>query len=108
MFITTPPAIVEEVEEGTHRNFISKEVYRGNNQDILMNIAESEKYTSQEWLTFIQGKESGMMVRKGEKGVRLVRFGLLKGAEKKDDKAFFRGFTVFNLEQFVCIFPKKA
>lgn len=59
------------------------------------------------WMTYIQSQEAGGQVRKGEKGVPILRpFQVTKtfndastGEEEEASLTFFKGHTVFNLDQ---------
>lgn len=54
------------------RNYISKRNYRGTNF-LLLNYFGKEN-GSQEWVTYLQAKENGGTVRKGEKGLPIIYF----------------------------------
>lgn len=77
-------------------------IYQGNNQDTLQRAKEICNYNSNEWVTYLQANTIGKVVKKGEKGVRLVKFTKVedKKAEKKGKvRVAIKAFTVFNTEQ---------
>jgi antirestriction protein ArdC len=91
-------------------NFISKKPYRGINYWLTV----STNFQSPYYLTFKQAKELGGSIKKGESGLPIVFWQILKkeivnGSGQKEIKqfAFLKYYTVFNAEQCVGIeFPK--
>lgn len=79
-------------------NYKTQTEYKGSNSSILQAIQIKKEYKSCKWMTFLQAKEMGYRVRKGEHGVRIMRFVDEKETGKKD-KVAVRFYTVFNLEQ---------
>jgi antirestriction protein ArdC len=77
-----------------------REFTRGNAAR-LMEAAEENGYTSGQWATFVQWKNAGRVVVKGQHGTKC----LLPKIEKNEDGTeaatgkIVRGFTVFALEQ---------
>lgn len=73
-------------------NHTTKQPYTGHNANILQ---------GGEWATFIQWRDAGYKVRKGEKGTRLAR--VIEYSEKKgdkiEDKKALKSFVVFNINQ---------
>ena len=80
------------------QNYITRDSYKGKNEIILSAVQESKNYKKGLWLTFLQAKSLDCRVKKGEKGVRIMKFVNEKeiGDEKK---VAFRFYTVFNIEQ---------
>lgn len=116
--------IIEQLEQGVApwkspyfsktgfpRNFLTKKEYQGINVLLLA----SRRFTSPYFLTFLQAKELGGCVRKGEHGSLIVKY----GTYTKDDEApaqeedatktrgFLRGYTVFHSSQIDgIVFPE--
>jgi antirestriction protein ArdC len=82
-------------------NYTTKKEYTGNNQEMLQEVKEEMGYTSNEWMTFIQARNSGFKVKAGEKAVKLVRVGKYEKTEegKTKESRFIRTFPVFNKDQ---------
>lgn len=83
-------------------NHFTKVFYQGRNVNTLLHAAITKGYTAHEWATFLQWKQAGYRVRKGEKGT----FGVTFGETKKTNKAgkvvassYAKGFTLFNIAQ---------
>lgn len=72
-------------------NAITNQPYKGNNSDILQ--AAAQIYGDARFLTFRQAKESGLMVRKGEKAFRIIRVIEQEGQTK------VKRYYVFNIRQ---------
>lgn len=87
---------------GFPRNFSSQKEYQGINVLLL----GSQRFTSPDFLTFLQAKELGGCVRKGERGFLVVKYG---NYSKDDDQAkegdpakqrgYLKGYTVFHSSQ---------
>ena len=78
------------------------EYYRGINILLLWLSSMSNKFESDTWLTFKQAKRDGGMVRKGEKGTRIVFYGTsTKDGDNGEENRFFymKQYTVFNVDQ---------
>lgn len=70
--------------------------YTGYNINELMETS----YQDQTWATFLQWKELGFSVCKGEKGTKLVKIVSVEDAKDPSKKKNVpRGFTVFNIAQ---------
>ena len=79
-------------------NAKTKKEYNGKNVLMLAMTKKARGYNSCEWVTFLQARELGYKVRKGEKGTPI----LAVCENKKDDeetKKGVRGYYVFNVEQ---------
>jgi len=80
-------------------NTITNEPYNGQNIDTLL----SRGYDVQEWGTFLQWRDKGYKVRKGEKGTRCMTFGTTTKLDKKTGKqkvaGYMKGFVLFNVAQ---------
>lgn len=85
-----------------------KTPYQGINILLLGMAQEAGGYTNPHWLTFNQAKSLGGMVRKGEKGARIVFYKRLSVDAKEGERAdadgkrsfgFLKFYTVFNVEQ---------
>lgn len=80
---------------GFPKNFQSGKPYRGINV-LLLAMAG---YTSSWFLTYMQAKERGGQVRKGENGYLVVKFGTYNKELKdgtEETRRFLRHYTVFN------------
>lgn len=77
--------------------------YSGKNLMDLAMTAKRKGYTSDQWMTFLQAKELGRKIKKGEHGVSI--FCGFRSYQSKDedgkleDKTAFRFAKVFNLDQ---------
>jgi len=67
-------------------NHITKLAYKGKNQVELQVVKEKNGYKSDEWLTFLQAKNSGLMIKKGSKGVSVFKGFGIKEEVTKDGK----------------------
>jgi antirestriction protein ArdC len=87
---------------GFPRNFSSQKEYQGINVLLL----GSQRFISPYFLTFLQAKELGGCVRKGERGFLVVKYGTYSKEDDKttsDDPAkprgYLKGYTVFHSSQ---------
>ncbi|MFD2256866.1 ArdC family protein [Luteolibacter algae] len=87
---------------GIPKNFATQKEYQGINVLLL----GSQRFTSPYYLTFLQAKELGGMVRKGEHGFLVVKYGTYTKDDEKaheDDPAklrgYLKGYTVFHASQ---------
>jgi len=85
---------------GFPRNFSTGREYQGINVLLL----GSQRCTSPFFLTFIQAKELGGHVRKGEKGSLVVKYGTYSKeeegtAEEGETRRFLKAYTVFHASQ---------
>lgn len=89
---------------GIPRNFSSGRAYQGINVFLLGSL----RFTSPYFLTFIQAKELGGHVRKGERGSLVVKYGTYSkedeetaasAEEPAEVRRFLKGYTVFNASQ---------
>jgi antirestriction protein ArdC len=87
---------------GTPKNLKTGKDYRGVNV-LILNCAQ---YGSPYWLTYLQTREMGGVVRKGEKGFPIVFWKLLHltdpvstGREDSKQVPVLRYYTVFNVQQ---------
>ena len=109
--------IVSQLEQGTvpwkspyfskvgfPRNFSTSRPYQGINVFLLGSL----RYTSPYFLTFIQAKELGGHVRKGERGSLVVKYGTYtkqeneaqtQGDESAETRRFLKAYTVFHASQ---------
>lgn len=96
---------------GFPRNFSTGKAYQGINVFLL----GSHRYTSPFFLTFIQAKELGGNVRKGERGSFVIKYGTYNkdeettGDEDETSKTrgYLKSYTVFNASQIEGIeFPE--
>lgn len=81
-------------------NFKTKAPYTGANSSTLAHVQIQKNYQHKQWLTFVQARQLGKQIRKGEKGVKLLR--VLEVPNKKNKKIkdkVVRSFFVFNVEQ---------
>ena len=98
---------------GHPRNFSTKKPYRGINVFLLA----SRRFTSPWFMTFLQAKELGGHVRKGEKGCMVVKYGTFEkevedtatGTVEEKKLGYLKSYTVFNASQIEGIaFPSPA
>lgn len=87
-------------EVGFPANYSTRKAYRGINVFLL----GSMRYTSPWFLTYLQAKELGGQVRKGEKGALVVKCGTWSRktkteadeAAEKEERHYLKAYTVFN------------
>lgn len=90
-----------------HHNAVTGLAYQGGNQVILAMDSNIRGFKSYEWATFLQWKQAGFNVKKGEKaGSHIVKFVTVDKKTKKSDGsikisegAVPRGYAIFNREQ---------
>lgn len=95
---------------GLPRNFSTERHYQGINVFLLGTL----RFTSPYFLTFIQARELGGHVRKGEKGHLVIKYGTYTkhdeeaaADEEGEMRRFLKGYTVFNASQIEGIaFPE--
>lgn len=109
--------IVEQLEKGVApwkspyfskigfpKNFSSQKDYRGINVLLLA----SQRFTSPYFLTFLQTKELGGHVKKGEKGLLVVKYGTFEKADEQagidtevpaNQRGYLKAYTVFHSSQ---------
>lgn len=83
---------------GSGRNYLSKKEYRGINR-LMTNLAG---YSCPYFLTFLQAKNEGFNIKKGEKGTKICYCGKAKDKKSEEEDKFYTFLklsTVFNLEQ---------
>ena len=98
---------------GFPKNFATGNPYRGINVFLLGSL----RYTSSYFLTFLQAKELGGHVKKGERGAMVIKYGTFTTETKcensqestEEERRYLRTYTVFNASQIGGIdFPKPA
>jgi len=95
---------------GFPRNFSTDKEYRGINVLLLA----SKRFTSPYFLTFLQAKELGGSVRRGEKGSLVAKYGTYakeddqaKPDEEAKQRGYLKGYVVFNEAQIEnVVFPQ--
>lgn len=87
---------------GFPRNFSTKKEYQGINVLLL----GSQRFTSPDFLTFLQAKELGGSVRKGERGFLVVKYGTYTKEDEQTQEGdpakqqgYLKGYTVFHSSQ---------
>jgi antirestriction protein ArdC len=80
-------------------NFESRLPYNGKNQDALQEAKQAKQFEKDEWLTFVQALKAGRVVRKGEKGVRILAYGKTKDKDGRERGNTYGRKTVFNIIQ---------
>lgn len=87
---------------GLPRNFSSGRAYQGINVFLL----GCQRYTSPYFLTFLQAKELGGHVRKGERGSLVVKYGTYQKdegesqtGEDAETRRYLKAYTVFHASQ---------
>ena len=89
----------------SHINAITRLEYQGHNPVMLALDASRKGYKASEWATFLQWRNAGYKVNKGEKASYIRTFVEVTKVEKKDGKRVAvagrapRGYAVFNIEQ---------
>lgn len=98
---------------GYPRNYSTRKHYRGINVFLL----GCQRFTSPDFMTFLQAKTLGGYVRKGEKGFLVVKYGTYtkeeEAAQETDAEAksrgYLKGYTVFHISQIEGIqFPAET
>jgi antirestriction protein ArdC len=83
------------------KNYITGIAYEGRNQASLMGEKAKNNYKSDSWMTYLQAKEFGLKVKRGEHRTHIVRF--LSTEKVVDGKKTTEGgrkfYTVFNEDQ---------
>lgn len=79
-------------------NYLTNKAYKGKNQAILEELAKNCKFQHNKWATFLQFREQGLSINKGEQGVKLLAV-MDKEEENQKERKGVKYFTVFNLEQ---------
>ena len=92
---------------GFPRNFSTGKPYHGINVFLLGSL----RYTSPYFLTFLQAKDLGGYVRKGEKGSLVIKYGTytkeVEGEASEEKRKYLKGYTVFHASQIEGIaFPE--
>jgi len=92
-------SIIENITEAY--NPISEITYSGKNQILLTQTFIAENYPTNQWCTYMQAKEHGGQVMKGQKATKCRKAGT---NEVQTDtgpvtKRFIRGFSAFNYAQ---------
>jgi antirestriction protein ArdC len=80
-------------------NLCTGKPYKGKNQEILQEAKKAKGYNEDGWMTFWQTARSGMKVRKGEKGTRILAIGEKTNKDGTKDKEFGGDYWVFNIDQ---------
>lgn len=101
-------------DAGLSHNPITKKSYSGMNEMVLMATTAVDGYTANVWATYKQWQSIEANVRKGEKGTKLVKWGVSekcvpckskftpackKAKHTMDRHLWASGFTVFNADQ---------
>jgi antirestriction protein ArdC len=86
-------------QAGPPMNFLTRKAYRGINVFLLSACRSPSPY----FLTFLQAKELGGHVRKGESGFLVVKYGTYNkettdntGETTEEQRRYLKGYTVFN------------
>lgn len=81
-------------------NAFTKLAYQGKNQVELELSKEKNNYKSNEWLTFLQAKQLGLKIKKGEHTSASVFKGFSRVIEDDEERSIPLGFArLFNLSQ---------
>jgi len=129
LYATVTARIVAELREGAApwvrpwsvdglyampRNGLTGRQYQGNNVFLLWLAAYFCGFTSNKWYTYRQAKEAGGQVRRGQKGIHILKAGRMqvKDGEQEDGategtdevkaqrtRKFLRTYVVFNRDQ---------
>ena len=83
-------------------NVKTKNSYQGQNITKLEEAAEEQGFSSNVWGTFLQWKEAGRMVQKGQTGTRIIKVvdkKIYDAQGKETKKKVVKENSVFNLQQ---------
>ena len=86
-------------------NPVSGTVYQGGNLVKLRSLADEKNYKSNQWITFLQAKQMGRFIKKGEHGTSVFRgFADEEKISDKTGKSIKESYplgsaTVFNMDQ---------
>lgn len=82
-------------------NATTKTPYEGRNQAVLLAAKEESKFNSDQWITFLQAKDNGLMIKRGSHGIGIVKF--VEVEVERDGKLEVehapKYYKVFNLDQ---------
>lgn len=101
------------LDVGFPRNFSTGSYYQGVNSFLL----GMQRYASPYWLTYLQAKELGGQVRKGEKGSPVIKYGRFSKPGDADSseggkppyRGYLKSYCVFNATQIEGIdFPQST
>lgn len=87
-----------------HTNIKTNNAYSGHNILDLEIACTKKGYTQKKWGTFLQAREAGYKIKKGEKGTKIISAPKEyvkenKRTGKNETKTYCACFTVFNIEQ---------
>ena len=92
---------MNRLRPSNHRNALTEHNFSGGNVWTLELKKVLSGYNSAQWATFNQAIEKGYIVKKGEKGTSATLAIISKAKEENEkDKVFYKGYTVFNFDQF--------
>lgn len=83
-------------------NISTKNTYQNTNLETLEETAQALGFESRIWGTYLQWKNEGRTVKKGEKGtkiIKLVKKQIVNQFGKDIEKKIVRRYTIFNFEQ---------
>jgi antirestriction protein ArdC len=80
---------------GVQKSLSSGKLYEGFNSLILSIIANQEQYKNQYWGTYLGIKKSGGQIRKGEKGVYVLKWDFIPVVKGQDDCTKCKGAIVY-------------
>jgi antirestriction protein ArdC len=84
------------------KNISSNATYQNTNLEALEETAADRGFESRIWGTFIQWKNIGRCVKKGETGTKIIKpvdKKIVTVDGKKIEKKVVRRYTIFNLDQ---------
>lgn len=84
------------------QNISTKNTYQNSNLEALEEVATELGFESRIWGTFLQWKNIGRTVKKGEKGTQIIKpveKKIVNQHGKEIEKMIVRRYTIFNLEQ---------
>ncbi len=84
------------------QNIVTKNTYQNSNLEALEEAAENLGFQSRIWGTFLQWKNVGRTVKKGEKGTQIIKpveTKIINQNGKEIEKKIVRRYTIFNYEQ---------
>ncbi|HEX6749890.1 MAG TPA: ArdC-like ssDNA-binding domain-containing protein [Longimicrobium sp.] len=127
LYATVTARIVSELREGAApwvrpwstdgldsfpRNGLTGRQYQGNNIVLLWLAAYFCGFSSNQWYTYLQAQEAGGQVRRGEKGIHILKAGRMQvkedeqqeraeaeGEKEPRTRKFLRTYVVFNRDQ---------
>lgn len=84
------------------KNINTQNIYQNSNLEALEEAAQAQGFDSRIWGTFLQWKNIGRTVKKGETGTKIIKpveKKIVNQSGKDIEKTIVRRYTIFNLDQ---------